>query len=61
MDLLSAFPIAEPSTASLNLVERLSFRHDGYSPDFICINGEWIDHESWNITSDRVIAQPPRT
>ncbi|WP_231328801.1 GNAT family N-acetyltransferase [Actinomadura graeca] len=37
--------------ASLNLVKRLNFRNEGYSPDFICIDGTWMDHERWAITS----------
>lgn len=37
--------------ASLNLVKRLGFRREGYSPDFIRINGVWRDHERWAITA----------
>ncbi len=37
---------------SQNLVKRLGFRYEGYSPGFILIRNEWIDHERWAITSD---------
>jgi [ribosomal protein S5]-alanine N-acetyltransferase len=37
------------NATSLNLVKRLNFRYEGFSPEFICINGEWKDHERWAI------------
>ncbi|MFI0481457.1 GNAT family N-acetyltransferase [Actinomadura sp. 9N215] len=36
---------------SLNLVKRLQFRKEGYSPNFIKINGRWMDHERWARTA----------
>ncbi|HXA58111.1 MAG TPA: GNAT family N-acetyltransferase [Streptosporangiaceae bacterium] len=37
--------------ASRDLVERLGFRREGYSPGFIKIDGIWRDHERWAISA----------
>lgn len=37
---------------SKNLVEKLGFQYEGFSPKFMFINGNWRDHERWAITSD---------
>ncbi|MFI7006275.1 GNAT family N-acetyltransferase [Streptomyces sp. NPDC050145] len=42
--------IQPDNEASLNLVRRLGFRREGYSPAFQRINGEWRGHERWALT-----------
>jgi ribosomal-protein-alanine N-acetyltransferase len=42
--------IQPENSASIRLVERLGFRREGFSPEFIKIDGAWRDHERWALS-----------
>ena len=44
--------IQPDNTPSLNLVRRLGFRREGFSPRYLIIDGQWRDHERWTVLAE---------
>jgi [ribosomal protein S5]-alanine N-acetyltransferase len=44
--------------ASIRVVEKVGFRHEGFAPHYLRIDGEWRDHNLYAITAEDRL--PPR-
>ncbi len=51
--------IQPANTASIQLVESLGFRREGFSPRYLKIGGRWRDHERWAILREEWRKRPP--
>ena len=40
---------------STELIKRIGFRREGFSPRYLRINGVWCDHEHWALLSDEPV------
>jgi ribosomal-protein-alanine N-acetyltransferase len=47
------------NTAPVALVRRCGFAKEGFSPKYLCVFGEWRDHERWAIRADNTSAERP--
>lgn len=45
--------IQPENTRSISLVKSLGFQHEGFSPDYLKINGQWKDHERFALIAEK--------
>jgi [ribosomal protein S5]-alanine N-acetyltransferase len=52
----------QPDNArSLGLVQRLGFSREGYSPQYLMVDGQWRDHERWAVRAETWPARASHT
>ena len=42
--------IQPDNVKSIRLIKRLKFRHEGFSPKYLNIGGQWRDHDRYALT-----------
>ena len=47
--------IQPANTRSIELIKRIGFRKEGFSPRYLKVNDVWCDHEHWVLLSDEAI------
>lgn len=47
--------IQPTNVRSIELVKRVGFRREGFSPRYLRVDGIWCDHEHWALLSDEPI------
>ncbi len=53
--------IQPDNAASIGLVQKLGFRYEGFSPDYLKIGGQWRDHNRYALLTEEWLHSPMRT